>query len=102
MGRIGGRRLKERGKPCPYCRQPMRATGAHEATPDHMVAHSKGGRAGQNILYVCRKCNLDKAELSLSEFLTKLERDGDKRAKTVRQFIESAAAKIHIDFDPTK
>ena len=78
----------------------MRAIGRHRATPDHMQARSKGGRAGQNILYVCWQCNQDKAALSLGGFLQKLEDAGDKRANVVRRFIEEAPSKIHADFDP--
>lgn len=102
MAQIGGRRLKERGKPCPYCRQPMTYRGAHEATPDHVTARAKGGRGGINILYVCRRCNLDKKDMSPVEFHAKLVAASDRRAAIVQDFINHARSVIHKDFDPSK
>ena len=100
MPKIGGRRLKERGRPCPYCGQPMPAHGAHRPTPDHIRARSKGYGLGPNTAYVCWRCNQDKAALSLSEWLAHLHRAGDPRAAHVEKFINEGKAKIHADFTP--
>lgn len=102
MAGIGGRRLKDRGKPCPYCGQPMTATGKHRVSPDHLLARSKGGRLGLNLLYVGHSCNQDKRAMSLEQFAAMLEAKGDKRAARVRDLVKRSRQIIHADFDPTR
>ena len=100
MAKIGGRRLKDRGKPCPYCGQPMAARGAHRPTPDHIRAKSKGYGLGTNVLYVCWRCNQDKYTYSLAEWLERLRAANDPRAAHVAKVIKEGKSKIHADFTP--
>lgn len=97
MATIGGRRLKERGKPCPYCGQPMRQ-GRSRPSPDHLWPRSKGGASGLNIVYACQQCNHDKAEMTIDEWLAKLERNSDRRARHVKAFIADAPSRLHMNW----
>lgn len=72
-----------RGKPCPYCRRSMKGYGSQRRdvpTRDHVNPRVRGGGP---TLIVCRKCNSDKADLSLREWAAVLTLRHDFRAKTV-------------------
>lgn len=71
------RMFREFGGLCPYCLDRMRihnhkdekVTG-NVATIDHIVPRSKNGANIQdNLLVVCARCNLDKGNMGLIEFM---------------------------------
>src|SRR5690242_13095852 len=82
-----GTRRRNRGKPCPYCNQPMRDGRSHPS-PDHIWPHSKGGTLGENVVFVCYQCNQDKRATPLRVWHARLVAKGDKRARFVGAFIE--------------
>jgi 5-methylcytosine-specific restriction endonuclease McrA len=55
---------------CYYCRDPLDDTNR---TKDHIVPKSKGGiLSKKNKVFACRKCNRNKGDLTLQEWLDKL------------------------------
>ncbi len=65
------------GAPCPYCGQYMTERGYHGVTRDHKHPRSMGGKLhGSNRVIVCRRCNFEKANLTLIEYAEKLSKRG--------------------------
>ena len=60
--------------PCPYCGNAMDGTCGRFPTRDHIVPKSRGGARGDpsNILVVCFKCNNQKGDMLLSEWIMEL------------------------------
>jgi len=61
---------------CPYCGTamlygPEYAYEPRQATKDHVVPLSRGGKRGP-LVWACRGCNEDKAQLALNEWRTVL------------------------------
>lgn len=71
-----------RGERCPYCNITMRGTKNRLDSPtrDHIVPRS---RAGKRTIIVCRRCNQDKADRDLEEWLGVLEETRDLRRRSV-------------------
>jgi 5-methylcytosine-specific restriction endonuclease McrA len=61
------RRLKKRGKR--GIRPPVTPFPDDEATIDHLVPKSKGGKNEGNTYWVCNRCNNEKGDLYLEEFI---------------------------------
>lgn len=81
--KIASRIDRARGKPCPYCRNPMSGrSGNHGNAPtrEHVNPRVRGGGP---IVIACRKCNTDKGDLSLREWATILLMRNDFRGKIV-------------------
>lgn len=102
VGQCGGietaswifRRKLAKGQPCPYCAQVMggKVTNALYPTVDHIVPRSQGGLTEQrNIAIVCRRCNEDKDDMGLEQWVRLLRMRGDKRAEIVASFVEQWA-----------
>lgn len=78
------------GKPCPYC-------GAEMETPDadHIVPQAQGGKTTVgNIMFICRPCNADKADLSLPEWYWQLQLGGDRRAGRVKKVLDGRGDRL--------
>lgn len=62
---------------CKYCRSAMsKGEGPYEATIDHVVPISRGGRNSRdNVVLACRSCNQAKGAMSVEEF-RKLQSEG--------------------------
>jgi 5-methylcytosine-specific restriction endonuclease McrA len=82
--------LTSHGKECPYCGEVMyvppkgmRKRHGHPRFPtrDHVIP--KSVVPGQQILIVCRQCNLDKGNRTLNQWLAELKRKNDPRAAVV-------------------
>jgi hypothetical protein len=71
---------------CPYCDVLMTRDEASPAfrTKDHVIPQSRGGRA---TVFACKACNGEKADLSLHEWLAKLQIAGDARVNNLMWFI---------------
>lgn len=60
---------------CPYCGDGLSENDAHA---DHIYPVSKGGQSTiRNMVFVCTKCNLKKRDLTLRNFITKYDLNGD-------------------------
>lgn len=95
-----GKRHRKRavGKPCAYCAEPM--TGAthkdNGATLEHIRPHALcspftaigGTPRPWDRAMACRRCNGDKGDAFLGEWLVRLRIGGDPRAPIVRAFID--------------
>jgi len=67
---------------CPYCGQLIRCNV--EAHLDHMDPRSKGGwDHPDNLLEVCRKCNLKKGDLLFEQWLHLLKEPQKKKARDI-------------------
>jgi 5-methylcytosine-specific restriction endonuclease McrA len=55
------RMLGEQLWKCAYC---QRHLSVEDATQDHVVPRSRGGRGVFNLVAACRRCNSDKADLA--------------------------------------
>lgn len=91
------------GSPCPYCGIKMngkpREHGPHRAdmpSRDHINPRSQGG--GPTIM-VCRRCNLDKADRTLAEWLNDLEHSGDRRFRRVNDLLMDLETGVLITTD---
>ena len=72
---------------CPYCEQPL----GEIPHADHIYPVSKGGLSTkENMVYVCEKCNLEKRDLTLREFIKKKDFNRSK--------IEENLEKLHKQF----
>ncbi len=73
------------GKPCPYCgREMTRNLRSRAPTRDHVRPKRAGGTfANGNCLVVCVKCNGDKGDMMLREFVWWLHERNDPRAAIV-------------------
>jgi 5-methylcytosine-specific restriction endonuclease McrA len=80
---IEGKSFKKR-LICAYC-------GENKiCTIDHIIPRSKGGgNSKNNLVKVCEKCNGDKSNHSLSEWIDKLKQSIDNRVERVIQFSAS-------------
>lgn len=94
--------LVSNGKTCPYCavimrvyrslQQKQRNDAPNFPTRDHVIPRSR--MPGQGTIIVCRKCNGDKGDRTLPEWLVVLVEAGDPRVDHVKKFMnENAAAK---------
>lgn len=60
---------------CPYCNNPV----GEEPHADHIYPVSKGGNSNKdNMVYICKKCNLRKSDLTLREFILKASLNRDE------------------------
>lgn len=58
------------GKPCGYCSRPMdRASYELQATRDHAVPKSRGGKGGKDLVICCITCNGIKGNMTPEEWL---------------------------------
>jgi 5-methylcytosine-specific restriction endonuclease McrA len=72
------------GRPCPYCGRSMAHKGTLRASWDHVHPKAKGGRLEDgNGLIVCQRCNSDKGDRTIGEWLDALRTEGDSRARHV-------------------
>lgn len=71
----------------------MTATGRYRASTDHLVPRSRGGANlnGEYRLICCQDCNSDKGDKSLHEWLERLQRGRDLRARFVAEFMRMNA-----------
>lgn len=61
--------LKRPGIPPPFGHCAYCGAWAAKLTKDHIIPKSRGGKTvPENIAWVCRDCNRDKADLLLSEW----------------------------------
>jgi 5-methylcytosine-specific restriction endonuclease McrA len=86
------RLFRDFGGLCPYCLTRMRfhthkdeKVFGNIATADHVIPRSKGGANTQeNLLLVCARCNLDKGNMGLIEFMmTRTIRDKVARNRSL-------------------
>lgn len=79
------------GKPCPYCQNILTLDDPKRfPTRDHVIPQA---RKGQYKIVVCLDCNSCKKNFTIKEWLDRLLRGGDPRAKHVSAFI---AARPHL------
>jgi len=72
---------------CPYCGNDL----GDEPHQDHIFPIKKGGLSKkENLVYVCKECNIKKSSLTLNQFIKKCGMD--------RDFIESNLEKLGKDF----
>jgi hypothetical protein len=91
----GGRFSCLFGKPCPYCAESMWGEGSRFPTKDHVRPKSRGGGDSPgNILIVCRDCNGDKSDLTLTEFYDALAFAADRRAEIIHDLLLKRGAKL--------
>lgn len=84
---------KHAGQVCPYCSEAMSDSWYEQPTRDHVVPKSRGGALGvSNIVIVCRRCNLDKTDMLLSEFYGWLRQRSDPRADVLEASIHDACS----------
>lgn len=85
------------GRDCPYCGRVMSLDDKSDSDPyptrDHIRPRAGGG--GPRII-VCRRCNLDKAARSLTEWHQELTEAGDARAPVVDTFIRLVSTGGHL------
>jgi hypothetical protein len=78
------------GKPCPYCRRIMRVSARLEERPtrDHLIPRPQR-RVGEPsvIVMVCYRCNHNRGNLTLEQWLERLDSAGDDRALHVSSFL---------------
>jgi hypothetical protein len=79
---------RSHGRPCPFCGVIMGKAYQTNPTRDHVLPRSRGGdlTAG-NRLVICRRCNGDKDNMTLLEFVGFLKERKDPRAGRVAQMI---------------
>lgn len=78
-------------KPCPFCGVLMGEIGSDFWSPtrDHLTPRSRGGSdCGSNIVICCKRCNEDKDNLTLLEWLNALLFVDDCRANHVLKFAD--------------
>lgn len=79
LKKIRAIRVRKQANRCYYC-QKLFGAGSHHThcgfpTIDHVVPHSKGGKISlDNVVASCQSCNNDKADLTLDEYLIKLNK----------------------------
>ena len=85
--------LASHGNVCPYCKQKMFVSTQKKAqndprfpTRDHVIPKSVTPNSVKVI--VCRKCNIDKKNNDLNEWLKILIKNNDKRAFIVKNLID--------------
>lgn len=69
---------------CYYCKR------IAVLTKDHVIPRSHGGTKKNNIVKACKTCNLEKGNLSLSDWYLKLQKKGDIRANVVKALMSSS------------
>jgi hypothetical protein len=84
--------LAAHGRPCPYCGTLMRVDPDNKArskhyfpSRDHVVPRSK--LPGMPVVIVCQKCNRDKCNNDLVEWLEILKSTNDDRYEKVKLLI---------------
>lgn len=86
--------LAASGRECPYCGNIMRVRPGKKQkvmceidfpTRDHVIPKSK--LPGQPVVIVCRKCNSDKSNRDLQEWLDLLKNTNDIRCRRVSELI---------------
>lgn len=76
---------------CPYCGQRLSLLSQYRGRPskDHILPRSRFRQPlGGSTVSVCRRCNGDKGNLTLSEWVVRLLWKSDPRAIRVARFIE--------------
>lgn len=77
------------GKPCPYCGRPMLHATGRFPTVDRVLPHAAGGTyALVNVLAVCHRCNSQKNDFTLEEWLRRLEKGNDPRAPRIAAILD--------------
>jgi hypothetical protein len=89
------------GQPCPYCGQKMTGPpfqtapgvkqrhGKAMVTRDHIIPRSRiRGEPAQRIIIVCRRCNSDKGDMTLDEWVVWLDDRFDIRRARVRALLD--------------
>ncbi len=56
---------------CKYCKMKTKKNGGY--TRDHVIPKSKGGINKGNLVHCCKECNQFKNDLSLKEWLKKID-----------------------------
>lgn len=86
---VNPEQIKGHGEPCGYCERPMDARlFDRRPTWDHIEPRSKGGsNRAANLIRVCRRCNWDKADVTLLQFWFWLSDRNDPRAAVVGRFL---------------
>ncbi len=76
------------GHECPYCLDEMQKDGPKRPSRDHIRPKMLGADLnGGNRVIVCTKCNSDKNDKTLHQWLNELLRAGDSRAGVVADLI---------------
>ena len=57
--------LEQQEGRCHYCKDPLEI---EDATWDHVIPKSKGGKRGSNLVVACKRCNSAKGDMPISEF----------------------------------
>ena len=86
--------LVNHGRNCPYCDETMKVFTSdrrkkfndHFPTRDHVIP--KSIMPAQGILIVCRKCNNDKKNLLLEEWLEVLQNVKDFRVPIIKDYMK--------------
>lgn len=91
------------GRKCPYCRQVMQLRGGGHLpradreglrpSQDHVTPRAQGG--GDGTLTVCRRCNIDKGNLSLAQWHKALTDSQDPRADAVAWLLAGERWRAH-------
>lgn len=85
--------VNHKGELCPYCALPMDEWAGRPVSADHVVPVSRrGSNKPENRLFVCKPCNVDKDDMTLSEFYDHLVRTGDVRARHVKRLLDEGRA----------
>jgi hypothetical protein len=75
---------------CPYCGHDFESRGGR--TIDHLVPKSRGGsNAAANLVTACARCNVDKADMLLTEFYGWLLACNDRRCRLLFAALMQAA-----------
>ncbi len=83
---------------CPYCGVDLDGSDGIFSTKDHIVPRSRGGgNRASNLVKACPRCNGDKGNKTLLEWLWILERDGNARARWIRRFLKCKKRKRVLD-----
>ncbi len=67
---------------CSYCKEWFEKKKMEK---DHIIPVSKGGKdTEENLTYACRKCNMEKSNTSVDDFLKKKKRSSFKKSSGIR------------------
>jgi 5-methylcytosine-specific restriction endonuclease McrA len=73
----GGNQYRSRARAhCFYCRTTFNWDDPQSEfypTWDHKIPKSKGGGKGRNLVLACRRCNQEKADMSVADFVEYLD-----------------------------
>lgn len=83
------------GKLCPYCGWPMTGVPPNQPTRDHINPTVRGGaNTPANIIIVCKACNEDKGDHTLTEWYFILLGAEDRRAQHVARLLKSRGEEV--------